>query len=133
MQTFFITCAVLVIDADNNVLLKKDPNRGWEVPGGHLDDGESLAECAVREVKEETGMDVEIVKLCGMTHEVENRRCTVFWMARPVGGQLRTCPESLDVGFFGKEEALSMIERDDFRNEVEKCLDFDRHPFYIES
>jgi ADP-ribose pyrophosphatase len=133
MQTYFMTSAVLVIDADQNILLKKDPNRGWELPGGNLDDGESIMTCAVREVKEETGMDVEIVKLCGMTHEVENRRCTVFWIARPVGGQLRTCAESLDVGFFGKQEALSLIERDDFRNEVAKCLDFDHHPFYIEN
>ena len=133
MQTYFITSAVFVMDSDNNVLLKKDPNRGWELPGGHLDDGESILECAIREVKEETGIHIEIVKFCGITHEVKKRRCTVFWIARPIGGQLKTCSESMDVGFFGKQEALSMIEREDFRNEVEKCLDFDVHPFYIES
>lgn len=33
MQTCFITCAVLVIDSDHNILLKQDPNRGWELPG----------------------------------------------------------------------------------------------------
>lgn len=133
MQTFYITNAVFVMDADDHILLKKDPKRGWELPGGHLDDGESLAECAVREVKEETGIDAEIVKMCGITHEVRDRRCTVFWMARAVGGQLRTCAESMEVGFFNPQEALSMIEREDFRQEVAKCLQVDGHPFYIES
>jgi 8-oxo-dGTP pyrophosphatase MutT (NUDIX family) len=133
MQTYFVTCAVLVVDADNRILLKKVPARGWELPGGNLDDGESLAACAVREVREETGIEAEIVKLCGITHEVKERRCTVFWLARPAGGDLRTCPESLDVGFFGPEQALAMIEREDFRHEVMKCLRTEEHPFYIEA
>jgi len=132
MQACWITSAALVIDADSHVLLKRDPNRGWELPGGHLDDGESILECAIREVKEETGIEVEIVKFCGIAHDVKNRRCTFFWIARPIGGQLQTGSESMDAGFFGKQEALSMIERDEFRNEVAKCLNFDDHPFYIE-
>ena len=60
------------------------------------------------------------------------------WLVNSVGNMCYNIVQTVQinavlVGFFGKQEALSMIEREDFRNEVEKCLDFDVHPFYIES
>ncbi|MDR2687271.1 MAG: NUDIX domain-containing protein [Oscillospiraceae bacterium] len=42
--------------------------KGLAFPGGHVDGGESVYECAVREVKEETGLDVRDLKPCGMMH-----------------------------------------------------------------
>lgn len=53
------TDEVLVIDR-----LKKYP--GLSFPGGHAEKGESFYECAVREVKEETGLDVSELEPCGM-------------------------------------------------------------------
>ena len=127
----YITCAALVISEDGKILLKRDPVRGWELPGGNLDEGESLSQCAIREVKEETGIDVEIVKFSGITHEVKNQVLIAFWIARPIGGQLETCSESLEVGFFEVQEGLALVERDDFREEIVKCLYANEHPFYI--
>ncbi len=42
------------------------PKGLWNNPGGHKDEGETMAECARREVKEETGFDVVIKKLIGV-------------------------------------------------------------------
>ena len=41
---------------------------GYAFPGGHVDDGESICGCAVREIKEETGLDVCDLKPCGIVH-----------------------------------------------------------------
>jgi len=40
------------------------------LPGGHVERGESFYDCAVREVKEETGLDVMHLKHCGVVHWV---------------------------------------------------------------
>ncbi|MCL1819862.1 MAG: NUDIX domain-containing protein [Oscillospiraceae bacterium] len=42
--------------------------RGWSFPGGHVEDGESFYASAVREAKEETGLNVRNLKSCGVIH-----------------------------------------------------------------
>jgi 8-oxo-dGTP pyrophosphatase MutT (NUDIX family) len=52
------TAFVLAVDADDRTLLTRvdRPGRGWEVPGGHLDPGETPVDAAVRELAEEAGL-----------------------------------------------------------------------------
>lgn len=47
--------------------------KGWSFPGGHLEDGESVVDCAEREVREETGLTVENLKSCGIIHWLNNK------------------------------------------------------------
>tara|TARA_B100000963_G_C22636015_1_gene677664 strand:- start:3130 stop:3528 length:399 start_codon:yes stop_codon:yes gene_type:complete len=49
------------IKSGGHVVFVRHPERGWEIPGGHLKVGESPEAALIREVKEETGLDVEIV------------------------------------------------------------------------
>ena len=42
----------------------------WQFPGGHIDHGEGIAECAVREMKEETDLDVEFKGIFAITNDV---------------------------------------------------------------
>ncbi len=49
------------IDGDVHVLLIRDPYRKWGLPKGHLEDSESAQEAALREVEEETGLDVLVL------------------------------------------------------------------------
>ena len=60
------TCCAVVFDDRGRILLQRRSDNGnWCLPGGAIERGESAHETVVREVKEETGYDVEVVRLIG--------------------------------------------------------------------
>ena len=83
-----LTTSVMIENPTTGEVLVQDRLlywKGYAFPGGHVDEGESVHECAVREVKEETGLDVRNLKSCGMVHycwretpESEEKRYFVF-------------------------------------------------------
>lgn len=127
-----VSAATIVLNEKREILLIKGPLRGWEMPGGQVEEGESLKEAAIRETKEETGMDVEIIKFCGIFQNVRKSICNTLFLARPIGGEFTTSSESLEVGYFPIEEALNMVTVGNFRQRIEYCLDESTHPFYID-
>ncbi len=71
--------AVIVLDERGRILLEKRSDSGlWGLPGGRIEPGESLIEAALREVREETGLTVEIVGLVGIYSRVEEGRVVTF-------------------------------------------------------
>ncbi|NMH71661.1 NUDIX domain-containing protein [Bacillus sp. RO2] len=127
-----VSAATVVLNDKNEVLLIKGPRRGWEMPGGQVEEGESLKDAAIRETKEESGIDVEIVKFCGVFQNVSGSICNTLFLARAVGGTPTTSPESLEVGFYPVEQALEMVTYMNFRERIEYCLKEEMIPFYIE-
>ena len=128
----FVSAATIVLNDQNELLLIKGPDRGWEMPGGIVEVGESLKDAAIRETKEESGIDIEVLKFCGVFQNVNKSICNTLFLAKPIGGELTTSPESIEVGFFPVEQALQMITIENFRKRVEYCLDSSKHPFYVE-
>jgi 8-oxo-dGTP diphosphatase len=127
-----VSAATIVLNEQNEILLIKGPSRGWEMPGGQVEEGESLKDAAIRETKEETGIDIEVLKFCGIFQNVNRSICNTLFLAKPVGGELTTTPESLEVGFFPIEQALEMVTYMNFRQRIEYSLNEDTQPFYIE-
>nr|WP_217365362.1 NUDIX hydrolase [Brevibacillus sp. HD1.4A] len=127
-----MSAAAIIVNDRNEVLLIKGPRRGWEMPGGKVEQGESIREAAIRETKEECGLDIEVTKFCGVFQNVSKSICNALFLARPIGGKLITTPECLESGFFPVEEALQKVTWSNFRQRISLCLQEEKHPFYVE-
>lgn len=105
--------AVVADEAGRILLARRTDNDLWTIPGGAMDPGESIAETAVREVKEETGLDVEVVSLVGIysnpRHVVEyadgevRQQFSVCFACRPIAGEPTPSDETTEVGYFAPE------------------------------
>jgi len=127
-----VSAAAIVINDQNEILLIKGPRRGWEMPGGQVEVGESLHSAAIREAKEEAGIDIEITRFCGVFQNVEESIVNTLFLAKPIGGQLTISNESLETKYFPVDEALTLVTWKNFRQRIEYCLRPEMHPFYIE-
>ncbi|MFD5736899.1 NUDIX hydrolase [Streptomyces sioyaensis] len=114
--------SAVVVDNSGRILLqRRRDNDMWALPGGAMHIGESLPDCAVRETREETGMDVEITGIVGTYSDPHHvfayddgevrQEFSVCFLARPVAGQLAVSEESTDVCWFepGEVDALPMV------------------------
>jgi 8-oxo-dGTP diphosphatase len=126
-----ISAGAVVINEEGKILLVRGPRRGWEYPGGQVEEGESIRDAVVREVKEETGIRIEVTKFCGIFQNLKAGVCSTVWLAKPVGGKLTTSSETLEVGYFTVNEALKMVTWSNFRERIMKCLDERQHPFFV--
>jgi len=99
----FLTVCVVVIHEGRVLLTKRDDFRIWCLPSGGVDDRETVAEAAIRETREESGLEVELTRLVGVYSrptDVPSGHAVVF-AARPAGGAIRTQPgENVDVAYF---------------------------------
>jgi ADP-ribose pyrophosphatase YjhB (NUDIX family) len=95
---------VAVIDNGKILLTKREDFEVWCLPGGGVEEGESVAEAGVREAKEDTGMDVELTSLVGVYSRVGgmwNDVHAILFRAKPIGGELRLQPgETVEVAYF---------------------------------
>ena len=85
------------------LLVRRDhePRLGeWSFPSGYVDAGEVLEEAAVRETKEETGLDVRIQRLLGAYSSAGERVIFIAYAARVTGGHIEVGAECQDVRFF---------------------------------
>jgi 8-oxo-dGTP pyrophosphatase MutT (NUDIX family) len=111
--------AGVVIKQDGKYLLvqeKKPSAYGlWNLPAGRVEEGQTIEDTAVREAKEETGYDVELIRELGVFHEDVKVACKHAFEAKIIGGEL-CIPEDeiLDVKWFTYEEVLQM--KDKLRN-----------------
>jgi ADP-ribose pyrophosphatase YjhB (NUDIX family) len=113
------TSAIIPDAAGDNILLTRRTDNGrWCLPGGAMDPGESIEECCIREVQEETGLVVRVVRLLGIystphrvTYYEDGQRwqiVTANFLAEITGGTLGVSNETTAAGFFSPQEIAAM-------------------------
>lgn len=109
--------AVIILNEEKQVLLQKRADvELWGIPSGHIEIGETVSEAAIREVKEETNLEIKIKKIIGVYSEPNSQVfdypngkvvhfITTCFLAEITGGELRcNSDESLEIEFFNPEE-----------------------------
>lgn len=97
----------IIIEVEGGIVLiqRKNFPYGWALPGGFVDYGESLEEAAIREAKEETSLDVELVSQLGAYSDPDRdprqHNISVVFVARNRGkGKPAASDDALEVGIF---------------------------------
>ena len=104
---FIIGVTGVVLDDSKNVLLLRHtywPEGSWGLPSGYAEHGEKLEKTLMREVKEETGYDVEVKKLLKLSSGYQ-LRLEVAYLGELTGGNLNIdSKEILEAKFFSLDE-----------------------------
>ena len=96
--------AVVLVAIDGKLLLVRRANEPalgeWSFPSGYVDRGEAVEDAAAREVREETGLIVEVTRLLGVYSRAGAPVVLAAYAADVVGGALRAGDEVSEVGLF---------------------------------
>jgi 8-oxo-dGTP diphosphatase len=129
-----VSVRIMIFNEQNQLLMVQEKSdNGYGVPGGWCDVFESARQNAIRETKQETGLDVEIVRLCAvMQRELYKSKPTMiseyvfYFLAEVKGGVLEYNHELLDIGYFDYD-TLPVLSYKTSRRELDIALDVIKH------
>lgn len=133
--------AVVLDDAGRLLMIHRTDNDLWAIPGGGHDIGESIADTVVREVREETGVEVEVMAVTGLYTDPGHvmayddgevrQQFSICFRARPIGGALRTSSESKEVRWVDPADLDELPVHQSIRLRIKHALEADRTQPYI--
>jgi ADP-ribose pyrophosphatase YjhB (NUDIX family) len=121
--------------SEDKILLVKERGDGWTLPGGWADPGESPSEAAVRETQEESGYDVNAVRLIAIYDRDRHGHppCPfhvykLIFLCKLVGGSAKTSLETEAADFFREDELPALSESRVLLPQVKRAFAFARDP-----
>lgn len=125
--------AIITDQAGRILLIRRSDNALWSIPGGAMEVGERIADTVAREVREETGLEIEPEAIIGIysnpQHVVEyadgevRQQFSICFSCRLIGGQLATSRESNEVGFFTPAQIAAMPMHESIRLRLRHFLE----------
>jgi len=142
MPLHIVAVGGIVENAEGEILLVQDRRGGWVFPGGQVENGESLIEALVREVLEESGIEIEVSCLIGVysnTSSYEGHsgvahiptKVILDYLCRPVGGRLGISDETSASEWVQRERVLERITAPAIRTRYQAYLDGDDQVTYM--
>ena len=143
MPTHIVAVGGIVEDGKGNILLVKTRNGGWVFPGGQVEVGENLTDALVREIKEESGIDVTVSKLIGVYSNTAIHKwydgitdvptkVMLDFTCELNGGELAISDETTDSQWIAKNEVLNMITAPAIQTRYKAFLDYKGGVNYME-
>ena len=143
MPTHIVAVGGIVEDGKGNILLVKTRNAGWVFPGGQVEVGENLTDALVREIKEESGIDVTVSKLIGVYSNTALHKwydgitdvptkVMLDFTCEMIGGELAISEETTDSKWIAKDEVLNMITAPAIVTRYKAYLQFTGEVHYME-
>ena len=115
----------LISHPDGRILLIRGPRRGWEFPGGQVEEGENLIEALQREIQEESGVTASIGSLVGVYSNIKSPTKLAFgFLGDYVSGELATSDESLETEWVARGSALQRVSNPIIHDRMKDMLDF---------
>ncbi|MFB7422569.1 NUDIX hydrolase [Streptomyces hydrogenans] len=132
---------VVCNDEGRLLLIHRTDNDLWALPGGGHDIGERIGDTAVREVQEETGIEVEVDNIVGLYTDPDHvlayddgevrQQFSICFRARPIGGTLRTSRESKEVRWVNPVDLDDLDIHPSMRLRIRHGLDESRREPYL--
>jgi len=144
MPVHIVATLGFVENTKGEILLVKTRRDGhWVFPGGQVKVGENLIDGIIREVKEESGIDVKVSHLVGVfsntaTYEghsgvkVVPTKVMFDFVCEPIGGKLTTSDETSDSRWVNKEEVLDMVLAPSQRTRYQAYLNYNGNVQYMD-
>lgn len=115
---------------DGKILLVKEKDGRWSLPGGWCDVGLSVGENTCKEVKEEAGLDVVPEKVIAVQDRAKHNKpdyaysiCKIFVQCRLLGGEFTENPETSEARFFAADELPELAEEKNTAEQVRLCFE----------
>lgn len=114
----------------NKILLVKEKNGTWSLPGGWVDMDQSIKSNTEKEVKEEAGLDVEAIKIIAIQDRDKHNLpryaysiCKVFVLCKVIGGHFEENLETIASQYFALSELPLLGEDKNTKEQIEMCFD----------
>ena len=115
---------------DDKILLTHENNGTWSLPGGWCDVLESVASNTIKEVTEETGLDVETIKIIAVQDRNKHNKpiyaygvCKIFVLCNVIGGEFIENIETTEIKYFSLDEIPNNLAEEKTNNEqIEMCF-----------
>ena len=115
---------------DNKILLTHENNDTWSLPGGWSDVLESVKSNTIKEVNEETGLDVKAIKIIAIQDRNKHNKpiyaygvCKIFVLCEVIGGEFKENIETTEINYFSLENLPSnLAEEKTNKEQIEMCF-----------